>query len=275
MDDYLRAIVLGAIQALSEFLPISSSGHLLIAERLMGDDVGSLTFDVGLHAGTLVAVILYFWRDWLDIIGSGLRDIASHGPRVGRWSGSGRLGLWIAAGTLPAVAAGLLLNDVIEEHAREALLVAFTLIGVGVLIDVLDRRGALTRGLTSVGLGTALVVGLAQAVALIPGVSRSGITIATARGLGFERAAAARFSFLLSGPVVLGAALLQLTQAARGDEAVAWGPMATGAVVAAVLGMLVIRGLLSFLQNRTLRVFVWYRIALGLAVLVGVVAGQL
>jgi undecaprenyl-diphosphatase len=275
VDDYVRAIILGAIQALSEFLPISSSGHLLIAERLMGEGIGSLTFDVGLHTGTLTAVLVYFWRDWVEIIRSGLRDIATHGVRLDRWSGSGRLGLWIAAGTMPAVVVGLLFNDAIETHAREALLVVFTLIGVGLLIDFLDRRGALVRGLGDVGLGSAMVIGLAQACALVPGVSRSGITIGAARGLGFERAAAARFSFLLSAPAVLGAAVLELSTAARGDEALLWGPMLAGAVTAAVLGLLVIRGLLSFLQSRTLRVFLWYRIAVGLSVLVGVISGQL
>lgn len=275
MGDYVRAIILGAIQALSEFLPISSSGHLLIAERIMGEGIGSLTFDVGLHTGTLAAVLVYFWRDWVNIIGWGLRDIARHGVRLDHWSGSGRLGLWIAAGTMPAVVAGLLFNDAIEAHTREALLVVFTLIGVGLLIDFLDRRGALVRGLEDVGLGSAMVIGLAQVCALVPGVSRSGITIGAARGLGFQRAAAARFSFLLSAPAVLGAAVLQLSKAARGDEVLSWGPMLVGAVTAAVVGMLVIRGLLSFLQSRTLRVFLWYRIAVGLSVLVGVLGGQL
>ncbi|MEZ4502145.1 MAG: undecaprenyl-diphosphate phosphatase [Dehalococcoidia bacterium] len=275
MGDYVRAIILGAIQALSEFLPISSSGHLLIAERIMGEGIGSLTFDVGLHTGTLAAVLVYFWRDWVEIIGAGLRDIAKHGARIDHWSGSGRLGLWIAAGTTPAVIVGLLFNDAIEAHTREALLVVFTLIGVGLLIDFLDRRGALDRGLASIGLGTAMVIGVAQACALVPGVSRSGITIGAARGLGIQRAAAARFSFLLSAPAVLGAAVLQLSEAVRSDEAFLWGPMLVGALTAAALGMLVIRGLLSFLQSRTLRVFLWYRIAVGLAVLVGVLTGQL
>jgi undecaprenyl-diphosphatase len=275
VGDYVRAVILGAIQALSEFLPISSSGHLLIAERVMGAGIGSLSFDVGLHTGTLTAVIVYFWRAWIDILGAGLRDIAGHGIRIDRWSGSGRLGLWIAAGTLPAVVAGLLLNDAIEAHTREALLVVFTLIFAGLLIDFLDRRGALVHGLEDVGLGSAMVIGLAQACALVPGVSRSGITIGAARSLGYQRAAAARFSFLLSAPAVLGAATLELTKAARGDEVLDWGPMLVGAATAAVLGMLVIRGLLSFLQSRTLRVFLWYRIALGLTVLAGVLSGQL
>jgi len=275
VGDYVRAIILGAIQALSEFLPISSSGHLLIAERLMGEGIGSLTFDVGLHTGTLLAVLVYFWRDWVEIIGAGLRDVVGHGVRIDRWSGSGRLGLWIAAGTMPAVIVGLLFNSAIEEHAREALLVVGTLIGVGLLIDFLDRRGALVHGLADVGLGSAMVIGMAQACALVPGVSRSGITIGAARALGYQRTAAARFSFLLSAPAVLGAATLEMTKAARGDEALDWGPMLAGAVTAAVLGMLVIRGLLSFLQSRTLRVFLWYRIAVGLAVLFGVLIGQL
>jgi undecaprenyl-diphosphatase len=266
-DDFLQAAILGAIQAVTEFLPISSSGHLVLAPELIGDDVSSLTFDVAVHLGTMVAVIGYFWRDWLRIIASGFGDVARHRVALGNWSDEGRLGLWIALGTIPALVIGLAFEEAIEEQARSPVLVAAMLILFGLVIWVLDSWGATMGRLFDIGAGRALVVGFAQAVALVPGVSRSGITIAAARGLGIDRAAAARFSFLLSAPVVLGAGVLQMAEAFAGEEEVVWAPMLVGAVVSAVLGAFVIRGLLAFLTHHTLRVFVWYRIALGLSIL--------
>lgn len=274
MDDYLRAVFLGALQALTEFLPISSSGHLLLADRVIGEGEGSLTFDVGLHVGTLVAVLAYFWRDWFGIASAGLGDLRRHPLELRAWSREGRLGLFIVAGTIPAVLVGLFLNDAIEGYARNAIVVATMLIGVAALMELLDRS-PVTRHFEAITLGVAVTIGVAQAIALVPGVSRSGITIATGRGLGFDRASAARFSFLLSAPAVLGAAVLQLGTALTGDEAVEWGPLLLGALVAALVGLLVIGGLMRFLRTRTLRVFVWYRIALGLVVLAAAAAGAI
>ncbi len=273
MDDYLRALVLGVVQALTEFLPISSSGHLILAPEIAGEEASSLTFDVGLHAGTAVAVVAYFWRDWLRIAFEGTRDLAVHRHHLGRWTPRAQLGLWIAIGTLPAVAVGLLFGDAIEDRLREPWIVGVMLVAVGLLIWVLDSWGATLGRLEQMTGGRALTIGVAQAVALVPGVSRAGITIAAARGLGFERPSAARFSFLLSAPVVTGAAALKLSEALRGDELVAWGPLVAGAVVAGVVGMFVIRSLLTFLESHTLRVFVWYRIALGLGVIGAAAAG--
>jgi undecaprenyl-diphosphatase len=148
------------------------------------------------------------------------------------------------------------------------------LIGFGFVLEAADRHPQ-ERALSSLTYSAALLVGAAQAIALVPGVSRSGVTISAARALGFERGAAARLSFLLSAPVVFAAAVLELGRAIVGDEAIAWGPMLTGAATAAVVGWLVIAGLLAFLRTRGLRPFVWYRIALGLAVLVGAASGAL
>lgn len=267
LDDLLRAVFLGVLQAATEFLPVSSSGHLVLAPELVGDDVSTLTFDVALHVGTMVAVIVYFWRDWVRIIGLGLRDAAQHGVKLNHWSQYSLLGVWIVLGTIPAVIVGLLFEDFIDEHLREPWIVGTSLIVFGLVIGALDRWGGTVARLLDMTPGRAVIVGVAQAVALIPGVSRSGITIAAGRGLGFDRPSAARFSFLLSAPVVFGAGVLQFSEALTSDEAILWGPMILGAVVAAIVGALVIRWLLTYLEAGTLLPFVWYRIGLGALVL--------
>ncbi|RJQ08580.1 MAG: undecaprenyl-diphosphate phosphatase [Dehalococcoidia bacterium] len=273
--DYLRAVILGVIQALTEFLPISSSGHLLLAGEVMGEEISSLTFDVGLHAGTLAAVLIYFWRDWTGMARSSTVDLMRHRWHLARWSAQGRLASLVALGTLPAVLAGVTLDNVIEAHVRGAGVVGvMLLLGAG-LLWLADRTDSARDGLGEMDAGRSTAIGLAQAVALIPGVSRSGMTISAARFLGFDRVSAARFSFLLSAPVVAGAATLKLGQAVAGDEVVAWGPLMVGALASGVCGVLVIRALLGYMQRRTLAVFVWYRIALGLAVLAAVATGLL
>jgi len=273
--DYLRAIVMGVVQAVTEFLPISSSGHLVLAPHLLGEDSSSLTFDVGLHIGTMVAVITYFWRDWAGMANSAVRDVSRAGLDVRRWEPLSRLGLWLAVGTVPAVVVGLLFDSWIEENVRDPAFVGIALIVFGVLLGVADRWGGQALGLLDMTGRRSFLVGIAQAVALLPGVSRSGATISMARGLGFERGAAARFSFLMSAPVVFGAGLLKMTEAIRGDEVVQWGPLVVGAITSAVVGALVIRVFLVFIVRRTMLVFVWYRIALGLVVLIAVANGNL
>ncbi len=270
--DYMRAVLLGVVQALTEFLPISSSGHLLLGGKLLGDQASSLTFDVGLHVGTLAAVLLYFWRDWLGMARASASDLVSHRWRLNRWSGPGRLALLVALGTLPAVVAGALFGGLIEEKVRGAVVVGVTLIVGGGVLWLADRASSRVS-LDAMDARRSVLVGLAQAVALIPGVSRSGATISASRFLGFDRVSAARYSFLLSAPVVAGAAVLKLGQAVAGDEVVAWGPLAVGALTAALVGVVVIRGLLGYIQRRTLAVFVWYRIALGLVVLAAAAMG--
>lgn len=275
MDDYLRAVVLGLVQATTEFLPVSSSGHLVVAPRIIGDEVSSLTFDVGLHIGTTVAVVSYFWRDWFLIGLSGLRDVGEHRWRISRWQDPSRLGLWLVVGTIPAAVAGLLLGDVIEQELREPWIVGATLVLFSGVIWALDTWGGTLGQLGNMTGGRALTIGAAQALALVPGVSRSGATIATGRGLGFGRGAAARFSFLLSAPIVLGAGVLKVTEALSSDEVVQWGPFIVGAAVAAVAGALVIHVFLGFVERHTLRVFIGYRVVAGLAILGAVAAGWL
>lgn len=273
VDNLLRAVFLGVLQAATEFLPVSSSGHLVLAPELVGDDVSTLTFDVALHLGTTVAVIAYFWRDWARIVSAGLRDLSQHGLRLTGWSQYALLGLWVVVATIPAVIIGLLFGDVIDEQLREPWVVGLTLIGFGLVIGALDRWGGTVARLLDMTPLRALTIGGAQAVALIPGVSRSGITIAAGRGLGFDRPSAARFSFLMSAPVILGAGILKFGEALTSDDPLDWGPMVAGAVVAAIAGALVIRWLLAYLERGTLMPFVWYRIGLGTLVLALSAAG--
>ena len=274
MDEYLRAALLGLVQALTEFLPISSSGHLVVASELFGDELNDLTFDVGLHLGTTLAVLLYFRRDWVLFGASLWRDLGAHGGSVGRWRPRSRLALLIALGSVPAFAVGAAFALALEDGLREPLLVGVMLIAVGLVIWVLDRA-AQSRGLRGLGAPGALLIGVAQATALVPGVSRSGATIAAGRALGLRREAATRFSFLLSAPVVVGAAVALLGEAILGGEDIAWGPLLFGALVAALVGMVVIRWLLRFVRRHSLAIFVWYRLAAGVAVLAAVAAGVL
>lgn len=275
MSELVRAIVLGAVQALTEFLPVSSSAHLVLVSELIDDSVDSLTFDVGLHVGTAAAVLGYFWRDWLRIATSGLRGAATHGAHVSHWDEHARLGLWIVVATVPAAIAGLVFGDVIERELREPLVVGVMLIGGALVIGAADRWGGTLARLSELTAGRALLLGVAQATALVPGVSRSGITIAAARGLGFDRYSATRFSFLLSAPIVVGAGVFQFSEAFSSGEQVEWGALLLGAFVSFALGAVVIRFLLDFVRVRSFLPFVLYRIVLGSVVLALVAAGSL
>jgi undecaprenyl-diphosphatase len=274
MDEYLRAILLGIVQAVTEFLPISSSGHLVLAPGLAGDEASSITFDVGLHLGTLVAVLVYFWRDWAGMTVAAATDLRAQGVDARRWSQQGQVGLMIALATVPAAVVGLLFEGWIEDNARTPFVVGVTMLLGGVVMGAADRWGAHVGRLVDMTPLRALGIGAAQALSLIPGVSRSAATIVAARALGFDRTASARFSFLLSAPIVFGAGAMLMLRGLGSDE-IEWGPMLAGALVAGVVGALVIKGFLAFLQRATLAVFVWYRIALGSAVLVAVAFGVL
>ncbi len=274
MNEYASAVLLGAVQAITEFLPISSSGHLLLTERLLGHDVASPTFDVGLHLGTLLAVLVYFREDWLGFASGFITDLTTQGVRLTRWGAQSRLLLALAIATLPAVLVGGVFGSVIEAYARSAVVVGVMLIVFGVLLAWADSRPQLLA-LPRMTYPAALLIGVVQAIALIPGVSRSGSTMTAARSLTFDREGAARFSFLLSAPAVAAAAVLELGTAIVNREPVAWGPMLVGALTSLILGWLVIAGLLAYLRTRTLRVFVWYRIGLGFAVLAAVSLGIL
>jgi undecaprenyl-diphosphatase len=269
--DYLRAAILGIVQGLAEFLPISSSGHLILVPALFKWPDQGLAFDVGLHLGTLLVLLGYFWRDWWSMGTSALRDLGRHSVRFREHSQQSRL-LWlIALGSVPAGVTGLLFDDWIEDNLRQPWLVALALAGFGLVMLVADRRSQLTRGVDSIGVADGVLIGLAQAMALFPGISRSGATMSMGLFRHMTREAAARFAFLLGTPAFVGAAILKSGDLAglSGDEA---GELAVGFLFSACTGLVVVHYLLRFLRTRTLMPFIWYRFgAAALTLLIGAV----
>ncbi len=260
----LEAIILGIVQGFTEFLPISSSAHLIVLPWMLGWQgtlVDSLNFDVALHAGTLVAILAFFWRDWLDLLRKFFGGIGN-----GSWkTGEGRMVWFIVLATIPAGILGVKYEHVVEESFRNPLLIAASLIAVSLVMWVADRFSAKTAGLDRMTLGHALIIGCAQATALVPGVSRSGSTIIAGLFAGYTRESAARFSFLLSTPVIAGAAILKLhkLRLAPGEAL----PFGLGVVFSAAVGYFCIKFLLQYLNRHSLNLFVWYRLILAAAIL--------
>lgn len=256
--DLFRAAILGIIQGLSEFLPISSSGHLILVRALFQWPDQGLSFDVGLHIGTLLAVLAYFWRDWLSMFASGLVDLRDHKLRMNAYRPESRL-LWLLAlGSLPAAVIGLPLDKWFEENVRQAWMVALMLAAVATVMVVAEKRGSRDRTLSGIGVKDAIIIGLAQACALVPGVSRSGATMSAGLFRDLSRNDAARFAFLLGTPAFVGAAAVK-------SKDIADGPMSEffiGFVCAAVVGFLAIHLLLRYLRTRSLLPFIVYRYAL-------------
>lgn len=256
-----QAIVLGIIQGLSEFLPISSSAHLLLAPRLFGWPSPGLSFDVSLHVGTLVAVLWYFRREWVELTVAAWTIARSRRVQ----SVAERRVVYLVIATIPAAAAGLLLEEYAETVFRAPLVTAVALIVLGVLLWAIDRWAPNRRVLDSLRWTDALLIGCAQALALVPGVSRSGATITAGRALQLDRQSAAVFSFLLSMPVITAAAILKVPDALR--ETGLSMPLVAGVVASACSGWLAIAVLLRYVSRNDYTVFAVYRILLGLAVI--------
>jgi len=264
-----QAIILGIVQGLTEFIPVSSSGHLIIVPRLFGwKDLG-LGFDASVHLGTLVALIIYFRRDWISIISSFSARLfrGRPYPKPGEPGAEGRLMVPIVAACVPAAVVGVLWDEFIEQTLRQWYWVAGALVIVGLIMLLAEKLGKKERGVDRMTWADYLAIGCAQAMALFPGVSRSGITITAGLFMGVRREAAARFSFLLSTPIILGAGLMALKDAvdaglAKGEAAI----LAAGIMSAAVSGYLAIHFLMSYLKAKPLNVFVYYRVALAVAV---------
>lgn len=268
--DLVRAAILGIVQGLTEFLPISSSGHLILIPALFRWPDQGLSFDVGLHLGTLVALLVYFWRDWWDMIRFGLLDLRDHQFHMRAYRAESRLIWLLALGSVPAAVVGFLFNDWIEENVRQVWLVAITLAVVGTILLLADRAGRRERTVERVGVIDAVLIGTAQACALIPGVSRSGATMSAALFRNFTRNDAARFAFLLGTPAFIGAALLKAKDLA-GESSHQLDEMAVGFVFSAIVGFAAIHLLLRYLRTRSLMPFVIYRY--GAAALTLVIAG--
>lgn len=282
----IQSIVLGLVQGLTEFIPVSSSAHLVIVPWLFGWDdpiFRSLGFDVALHMGTLVALVAFFWKDWVRLIGAWFKSVGQ--LKIGD-DPDRRMAWFLLAACVPGAIAGVLFESKIEKlfHPEGSPILAPSMIAMAVIIAVLgallllaDRLAKHERPMGAIGWKDALAIGFSQALAIFPGVSRSGATITAGLALGLERESAARFSFLLSAPIIAGAGLKSLYDLVRGHDAgiaaAGGSPTAVvlvGFLVAAASGFLCIKFLLSFLQKHTTKAFVFYRWAL--AVLIVVVA---
>lgn len=242
MDELIKAIILGIIQGITEFLPISSTAHLVITPWIFGwnGTVNSLSFDIAVHVGTLMSLLYCFWKDWINIIFKERKMIG-----------------YLIVGTIPAGVVGVTFHDLIESSLRNPLIIVFTLVFVGILMLVAEKVGKKQRN--SVNFSDAIVIGTAQAIALIPGVSRSGVTITAGLFKGLDRAYAAKFSFLLSTPVVAGAATLDFCKSLKVGYSHDISIFIIGVFSAALTGIIAIKFLLSFLKKYSLNLFIYYR----------------
>lgn len=267
----LHATVLGALQGFAEVLPISSSAHLILVPWLLKWPESGLTFDVALHLGTFLALALYFRRDVIEMTVAAIDAIANRSLNTP----ARRLPFLIIAATVPAAIVGKLFEHQVEDIFRASpLLIASVLIAFGIILGIVDIAGRKRMAMDEVRPASALTIGLFQCLALIPGVSRSGITITAGLMLGFTRESAARFSFLLSLPIVAGAALLKgLHLAKHGIPAGEGVPMLVGILVSAVTGYISVAFLLKFVQKRSISPFVWYRVITGGAVIAVIMSG--
>jgi undecaprenyl-diphosphatase len=267
--ELLEAVLLGIVQGITEFLPVSSSGHLLLGQHFLGldQDRFGLPFDVALHLGTLVAVVAFFWRDLNRIARAFARSLVPGGRNLA--DPDQRLAYLILASTIPAAGIGFLLEDFFETAVRSPWVVVFNLVLVGILFIVAEAVGRRSRRAEKLRLWEAFGIGLAQAAALVPGVSRSGATITLGLFLGLRREEAARFSFLMSVPIIAGAGSMQLAEvASEGMDASGVVMFGAGFVSSAVVGYLAIRFFLRFVAHHSLRAFAYYRFGLAAVVVV-------
>lgn len=259
---FLQQLLIAVVQGVTEFLPISSSGHLILIPHFTDfSDQGPL-IDVAVHVGSLLAIVIYFFRDVRGLATGGLASIG-----IGTAPEQRRLFVWIAIGTIPAVLLGLFLHlGGYLEGFRSTTLIGINLIIYGLLLGAADRWGRQERSYEDMGLKDAILVGLAQALALIPGTSRAGVTMTAARALGFHRAEAARFSFLLSIPAVAGAGLLATLELAGATREMQWDAIVAGGLTF-VAAFVTMAGLMRFLKTQSMLIFVIYRVLLGTALL--------
>ena len=267
-----QVIILAIVQGLTEFLPVSSTAHLYLTSWLLGWQTETLNFDIALHIGTLLSVLIYFARDWVQIIAQGFGARWGSDDQLDRNRGL----LWLLAiGSIPVGIAGLLFNKQAEGPWRNPMVIGCMMVGIGILMGLAEWTGRRTRDISGINLVDAGTIGVAQALAVVPGVSRSGITIAAGLFRNLNREAAARYSFLLSTPAIGAAAAKAVydmvkhkhLEAAAAAPALSHTALVLGIAVSAVTGMIVIAMFLRFLRRRTLWFFVFYRIIFGIMVL--------
>lgn len=261
---FIQSSILGMVQGLGEFLPISSSGHLIITSWLLQWQDQGLAFDVALHWGTLIAVLIYFRAELVQLALSFFTSLVP-AKRNLKTDANQRLAWLIILATIPAAISGMLLEHYVETVLRSPLVVVVTLTAGGALLLIFDRLGKKVKELGQMSWKDALVIGVAQAFSVIPGVSRSGSTMTAALGMGLKREQAARFSFLMSAPVILGAGLMELPEIFR-EENIAG--IAIGFISAAFFGIIAIHFLLKYVSTRSFAIFAWYRIGLAALILV-------
>lgn len=262
-------LVLAVVQGLTEFLPISSSGHLVLTSRVLGWTDQGLAIDIAVHVGTLAAVMIYFWRDVGRVMLGTFRLLTFRGGP------DAHLAIMLLIATLPIVIAGFLARDLVESVLRNVETIAWATIGFAVLLWVADRTGMTVQRIKHLGAFSALIVGLSQVLALIPGTSRSGITMTAGRFLGMERAEAARFSLLLSIPTIIGAGVLKGAEVWEARDVALGLDAGIAAGLSFAAGIVSIAAMMRWLQTSSFTPFVVYRIALGLLLLWWVYGGQL
>jgi undecaprenyl-diphosphatase len=268
--DLFKAVFLGMLQGLTEFLPISSSAHLRIFPELFGWEDPGAAFTAVVQIGTEAAVLLYFWRDIWQIGSTWVRSLFDRSLREHR---DARMGWFIIVGSVPIVLLGIAFKDVIESDLRNLWVIGTALVVFGVVLGIAERVGRKNQSIERLNLRDAVLLGLAQAAALVPGVSRSGATISMGLFLGYERQAATRYAFLLAIPAVVGAGLFELPEIPHGAEAYGVVPTIVATVVAFVVGYAAIAWLLRYVSTHSYTPFVLYRIALGGMTLVLLGAG--
>ena len=250
----LEALILGVVQGFTEFLPVSSTAHLILFPWFFNwtGEVDTLSFDIALHTGTLIALLACFWRDWIELITKKQK----------------LFGLIILA-SIPAGVAGYLLNNFAERALREPLIISMMLVAVGFLMLIAEKANKY-KDMEKTGLKDAIIIGIAQAIAIIPGVSRSGITISAGLFRGLKREASARFSFLLSTPIIAGATMLHFKKLITAQENYNLQLFAIGLVTSYITGIVAIKFLLNFLKKHPLNVFVYYRFILAVVIIAGI-----
>jgi undecaprenyl-diphosphatase len=259
-----HAIILGIVQGAGEFLPISSSAHLILAPWIFHFPDPGLSFDVALHTGTLLAVVLYFWRDWMEIFKFAFFPKVKLSEQFLKFNFRNEM-LWLLVlATIPGVLAGYFLESKAETIFRSPLLIAFTLSFVGLILYLVDKYHKHRKNIDEISWRDSLLIGLSQAVAIIPGVSRSGATITTGLAMGLNRRAAARFSFLLSTPIIFGAALVKMPHLLQNGLDI---HLIIGMLSAAVSGYLAIKYLLKFIEKTSYAIFFWYRLGISILIL--------